>query len=82
MTVTVAGTPAPVARAVGAGLRNRLSLETAADTLAWDRTRDWSAPMGVGTRTAVHGGMPTPEREREVLDTWRARLNYDEPRLS
>jgi 2'-hydroxyisoflavone reductase len=54
---------------------DRSLLETATDTLAWDRTRDWSVPMGGGTRTAERGGMPTPEREREVLDAWRAQLN-------
>jgi 2'-hydroxyisoflavone reductase len=54
-----------VARAVAAGLRNRSIDETAASTLAWDRTRDWSAPM-------VGGGL-TLERERELLAAWRAR---------
>jgi 2'-hydroxyisoflavone reductase len=64
---------ASVGRAVAAGLRNRSLVETAADTLAWDRTRDWSVPMS-GSQAPERGGMPTPEREREVLDAWRARL--------
>jgi 2'-hydroxyisoflavone reductase len=46
------------------GLRNRSLVEAAADTLAWDRTRDPST-MGPGTLS--------PEREAELLATWRAR---------
>ena len=53
------------ARAVAAGLRNRSLAQTVADTLAWDRTRDWSEPMA--------GGAPTLERERELLAAWAAR---------
>ena len=40
------------------GLGNRSITETAADTLAWDRTRPQSEGMA---------GLPTPEREAEVL---------------
>jgi 2'-hydroxyisoflavone reductase len=58
---------ASVARSAAAGLRNRSLVETAADTLAWDRTRDWAAPMV--------GGSPTLERERELLDAWGARAD-------
>jgi 2'-hydroxyisoflavone reductase len=61
---------ASVARAVAAGLRNRFPVATAADTLAWDRTRDWSVPMG--------GGAPTRDRERALLDIWRARSDTAE----
>ncbi|HEX7169004.1 MAG TPA: NAD-dependent epimerase/dehydratase family protein [Acidimicrobiales bacterium] len=48
-------------RARALGLVNRPIAETAADTLAWDRTRDQSQPIG---------GM-SPERERELLTRWR-----------
>ena len=51
------------AKAEAAGFRNRPLVETAADTLAWDRTRDQSAPMPGG---------PTPEQEAEVIAAWRA----------
>ncbi|MEZ4241816.1 MAG: epimerase [Myxococcota bacterium] len=53
---------APNDRAVQAGLRFRSVEETAADTLAWARTRgevDWRA------------GLP-PEREEALLAAWRA----------
>jgi 2'-hydroxyisoflavone reductase len=50
------------AAAEGAGLRNRTIVETAADTLAWDRTRDQTT-MGPGTLT--------PERHDELLRAWR-----------
>ena len=51
------------AAAEAAGLRNRPIVETAADTLAWDRTRPDQATMGPGTLS--------PEREADVLDAWR-----------
>jgi 2'-hydroxyisoflavone reductase len=51
-----------VSKALGAGLRFRPLAETIADTLAWDRTRAQTWPMGAGI---------TPERERELLDAWR-----------
>jgi 2'-hydroxyisoflavone reductase len=51
------------AAAEAAGLRNRPIEETAADTLAWDRTRD-QASMGPGTLTV--------EREAELLALWRS----------
>jgi hypothetical protein len=47
-------------------------MEPQQPTTAWDRTRDWSVPMS-GSHASERGGMPTPEREREVLDAWRAR---------
>jgi 2'-hydroxyisoflavone reductase len=47
------------AAAEAAGLRNRPIVDTAADTLAWDRTRDQSAAMAPGTLPA--------EREAELL---------------
>jgi 2'-hydroxyisoflavone reductase len=50
---------ASCAAAEAAGLRNRPIVETAADTLAWDRTRDQSAAMAPGTLPA--------EREAELL---------------
>jgi 2'-hydroxyisoflavone reductase len=52
-------------RAVAAGLRNRSLAQTVAGVLAWDRTRDWKAPMA--------GSAPTLERERELLAAWSAR---------
>ena len=51
--------------AEAAGLRNRPIVETAADTLAWDRTRPDQSSMGPGTLA--------PEREAELLDLWRSR---------
>jgi 2'-hydroxyisoflavone reductase len=50
--------------AVAAGLLvNRPIVDTAADTLAWDRTRPDQSSMGPGTLT--------PEREAELLALWR-----------
>ena len=57
---------ASLTRSLSAGLRNRPMVETAADTLAWDRTRDWTTPMA--------GTAPNLAREREILDAWRARV--------
>ncbi len=51
-------------KARAAGLDNRPILDTAVDTLAWDRTRE-QAIVGTGT-------LP-PYREAEVLAAWRAR---------
>lgn len=51
------------ARAEAAGLRNRPIVDTAADTLAWDRTRD-QATMASGTLSR--------EREAEILAAHRA----------
>jgi 2'-hydroxyisoflavone reductase len=48
------------ARARAAGLVNRPLVETARDTLAWDRTRDQSAPIA---------GL-SADREAEVLERW------------
>lgn len=50
------------AKAEAAGFRQRPLEETAADTLAWDRTRDQEAMEGV----------PTPEQEAELVSAWRA----------
>jgi 2'-hydroxyisoflavone reductase len=50
-------------RARAAGLVNRPIVETAADTLAWDRTRDQSQAIA---------GM-SAEREQELLARWRER---------
>jgi 2'-hydroxyisoflavone reductase len=52
-----------VSKAIGAGLRFRPLRETIADTLAWDRARDRSVPLSAGI---------TPERERGLLEEWRA----------
>lgn len=52
------------AKAVAAGYTSRPIAETVADTLAWDRNRDWSQPMRAGLDR---------EREREVLAAWHAR---------
>jgi 2'-hydroxyisoflavone reductase len=52
------------ARAEAHGFRNRPIEETAADTLAWDRTRDQAAGME---------GTPSPEDEAALLAVWRAR---------
>lgn len=49
-------------RAVGAGLRCRPPAETVRDTLAWDRGRE-QEPMQAGL---------SAERERTLLDAWRA----------
>ena len=51
--------------AEAAGLTNRSIVATAADTLAWDRTRPDQSNMGPGTLS--------PEREAELLDVWRSR---------
>ncbi|HUP84661.1 MAG TPA: SDR family oxidoreductase [Acidimicrobiales bacterium] len=52
--------------AVAAGLLvNRSIVDTAADTLAWDRTRPDQSAMGPGTLS--------PERESELLEAWRSR---------
>ncbi|MDQ1439311.1 MAG: hypothetical protein QOK43_2940 [Acidimicrobiaceae bacterium] len=51
------------AKAESHGFRNRPIVETAADTLAWDRTRDQSVPMA---------GVPTPEEEARLIADWRA----------
>jgi 2'-hydroxyisoflavone reductase len=51
------------ARARAAGFVNRALVDTARDTLAWDRTRDQSAAIG---------GM-SPELEAELLSRWRGR---------
>ena len=53
-----------VSKALGAGLRFRPLAETIADTLAWDRRRGQSSPLGAGI---------TLEAERELLDAWRER---------
>jgi len=53
-----------VSKALGSGLRLRPLAETIADTLAWDRAREQTWPMGAGI---------TPVRERELLDAWRER---------
>lgn len=50
-----------VSKALDAGLRLRPLDETIADTLAWDRTREQTWPMGAGI---------TPEAERELLNEW------------
>lgn len=52
------------AKAVDAGLRNRSTAEVAADTLAWDRSRDQSS---------VAAGTLSVEREAEALAAWRSR---------
>lgn len=46
-------------------LHNRSIVELAADTLAWDRTRPDQSAMGPGTLS--------PEREAELLATWRSK---------
>jgi 2'-hydroxyisoflavone reductase len=51
-------------RAVGAGLTARSIDETVRDTLAWDRTREQTWPMGAGL---------APDRERELLAAWHER---------
>jgi 2'-hydroxyisoflavone reductase len=48
----------PVAKAVAAGLTFRPLAETIADTIAWDKEREWPVADGVGL---------TPEREQELL---------------
>lgn len=52
------------AAAKAAGLRNRPIVDTAADTLAWDRTRPDQSSMGPGTLSA--------EREAALLEAWRS----------
>jgi 2'-hydroxyisoflavone reductase len=51
------------ARAIAAGLTSRSIEETVRDTLAWDRTREQSWPMGAGL---------TSERERDLLVAYHA----------
>jgi 2'-hydroxyisoflavone reductase len=51
-------------RAVGAGLTSRSIEDTVRDTLAWDRTREQTWPMGAGL---------APDRERALLEDWHAR---------
>jgi len=51
------------AKATAAGLRPRPFTETIADTLAWDRERG---------EPSLAAGLP-PDKERELLDAWRAR---------
>ncbi len=53
------------AKATAAGLRPRPFDRTIADTLAWDRER--GAP-------SLAAGVP-PDKERELLDAWRARAS-------
>ncbi len=48
-------------RAFAAGLRCRPPSETVSDTLAWDRTREQTWPMGAGL---------DPDRERALLSAW------------
>jgi 2'-hydroxyisoflavone reductase len=51
-------------RAFAAGLRTRPLLETFRDCWAWDRAREWATlPVGLA-----------PERERELLAAWHARV--------
>ncbi|HEX2849543.1 MAG TPA: NAD-dependent epimerase/dehydratase family protein [Acidimicrobiales bacterium] len=45
-----------------AGLLNRPIVATARHTLEWDATRDRAVPMAAG---------PTPEREAELVQSWR-----------
>jgi 2'-hydroxyisoflavone reductase len=52
------------ARAADAGLTSRSIEETVRDTLAWDRAREQTWPMGAGL---------APDRERELLEAWHAR---------
>jgi 2'-hydroxyisoflavone reductase len=52
-------------RARAAGLTFRPLVETARDTLAWDRTRPQDAPTRAGL---------TAEREAELLRAWRERI--------
>ena len=52
-----------VNKAIAAGLTYRPLRDTIADTLAWDRGRDQTEAMRAGL---------TAERERRLLDAWRA----------
>ncbi len=52
-----------VGKAIAAGMTYRPLGQTIADTLEWDRSRDRSEPMRAGL---------TGERERSVLEAWRA----------
>ncbi len=61
---------ADVSRAVAAGLDARPVEETVTDVLAW--TRAASAPLVVATERYGSAGME-PEREVELLASWRAR---------
>jgi 2'-hydroxyisoflavone reductase len=60
-----------VTRAVAAGLRSRPLAETIRDTLAWERAR--GGPQPYAGRLGNLGGSLTAERERELLEAWRAR---------
>ncbi len=51
-------------RAIAAGLGARSVTQTVADTLAWDRERPQTWPMGAGL---------DPDRERTLLAAWHAR---------
>jgi len=53
-----------VRKAIGDGLRFRPLAETVADTLAWDRARDRTAPLNAGIERS---------RELALLDEWAAR---------
>jgi 2'-hydroxyisoflavone reductase len=53
-----------VEKAIAAGLKFRPLSETVRDTLEWDLTRPADAPRRAGLAR---------EKEREVLDAWRAR---------
>ena len=59
-----------VEKAVAAGLRFRPLSETVRDTLEWDLTRPAGAPRRAGLAR---------EKEREVLDAWRARAEGSSP---
>ena len=50
-------------RAVAAGLQTRSVASTVAGTLAWDREREQTWPMGAGL---------TQEREAQLLTAWHA----------
>jgi 2'-hydroxyisoflavone reductase len=58
-------------RAFNAGLVFRPVTETARDTLAWQRAG--SPGMDMDARNSVQAHTLKPERERELLDEWRAR---------
>jgi 2'-hydroxyisoflavone reductase len=59
-------------RALASGLSFRPVAETARDTLAWQRA---GSPGMVAEGTNVLTNTLTPERERELLDEWRARAS-------
>ena len=61
-------------KAFAAGLRCRPLVETARDTLAWDRSRDASSEPPKRVRVVKEGQLGlTPEREQALLSAWRAR---------